>query len=85
MSAAPVPTTPVAAPPVTGLFSNAVIVSYEGHEGPFNTLIVDDLTDYFWGISGQTVHTYLCVKDVSSYDWPSKCYRNYAPIVNTPL
>ena len=88
MSDAPVPATPAAsATPATlagsSIFSNTAIITYATHTGPHN-LVIDDLTDYFWGVLGQTVHTYLCVKDVRSWDNINKINNKYAKIVDTP-
>lgn len=89
MSEAPdaaAPAAPAAPATLAGssIFSNAAIISFATHAGPHN-LIIDDLTDYFWGFVGQTVHTYLCVKDVRSWDNIAKRNNNYAKVVDTPV
>jgi hypothetical protein len=88
MSDAPVPAAPAAPePPVSAsadsLFSNTVIITYPNHQGPYN-IIVDDLLDYLWNMYGQTVHTYLVLKDVASWDPITKTFRTYAKVVDTP-
>ena len=71
--------------PAAGLtaFSNTVVVSYESHDAHCNAPLVDRLVSYLWNFKTQTMHTYLCVKDVRSVDPKTKVLRNYAPIINT--
>lgn len=89
MSDAPVPAAPAAPPDATNathdsLFSDTIILTYDNHDGPLDN-IVADLTDYFWDIPTETMHTYKYVKDIAHFDNTTEKYRDSATIVDTPM
>jgi len=65
-------------------FSNTIILTYDNHVAPLDN-IVADLTDYFWNVHTETMHTYKYVKDIASFDNTTKDYSDGATIVDTPL
>lgn len=89
MSDAPGPAAPAAPPDATDAtddsrFSNTIILTYDNHVGPLDNIVVD-LTDYFWTISTETMHTYKYVKDIASFNTTTNDYSDSATIVDTPL
>lgn len=95
MSDAPGPAAPAAPPAATAatdataatedtLFSNTIILTYDNHFGPIDN-IVADLTDYFWNIPTETMHTYKYVKDIASFNTTTDEYSDAATIVDTPM